>query len=297
MKTITDQFEKYIGVHEYNGIVREMLTWYYGYFKTAAWCAISMSYMANSLGLLDQFGGKNQNCYEMLMDIKNAVKKTGKGKLYMRDQIPNGKVIKRGTVIFILKSEPPMDAGSSKHVTTAYQNFTYAGKGYFPSLGGNQSDEIAVKQYSQRNIYAIFEPDYSGHPTLRRGDKNSEVSELQQDLNYFGYTDSDGNKLKIDGSFGPKTESAVKNLQKDQGLKVDGICGPITWGRILEMLKEVLRVRTTVRLNLRKWPEKADNKIRVLQEGKEYYCSRWTDDWAYLPDPGGWVMKKYLERV
>jgi peptidoglycan hydrolase-like protein with peptidoglycan-binding domain len=32
-----------------------------------------------------------------------------------------------------------------------------------------------------------------------------------------------------DGVFGPKTELAVKNFQKDNRLFVDGIVGPRTW--------------------------------------------------------------------
>jgi len=36
-------------------------------------------------------------------------------------------------------------------------------------------------------------------------------------------------KLKDDGDFGPKTESAVKAWQKSNGLKDDGVVGPKTW--------------------------------------------------------------------
>ena len=61
MKTVTDLFEKHLGVREYNGIVATMLKWYYGELRKVAWCAVSMSYMMNQLGLLDQIGGKNQN--------------------------------------------------------------------------------------------------------------------------------------------------------------------------------------------------------------------------------------------
>lgn len=46
---------------------------------------------------------------------------------------------------------------------------------------------------------------------------------LQHLLNTEGY------KVTIDGEFGPRTEAAVKMLQKANKLEEDGICGPNTW--------------------------------------------------------------------
>ncbi len=39
--------------------------------------------------------------------------------------------------------------------------------------------------------------------------------------------------LATDGIFGPKTLARVKEFQKNNGLQVDGIVGPITWGKLL----------------------------------------------------------------
>lgn len=41
----------------------------------------------------------------------------------------------------------------------------------------------------------------------------------------------------IDGSFGPKTEQAVKSFQKANGCTVDGVVGPQTWEAIFNKLK------------------------------------------------------------
>ena len=53
---------------------------------------------------------------------------------------------------------------------------------------------------------------------LKLGSKGEDVKILQRFL-----------KLKDDGSFGPRTESAVKKWQKENKLKDDGIVGPKTW--------------------------------------------------------------------
>lgn len=62
--------------------------------------------------------------------------------------------------------------------------------------------------------------------TLRKGSTGAEVKSLQSALNRAGAS------LTVDGSYGAKTEQAVRNFQEDNGLKVDGVCGPATWGAI-----------------------------------------------------------------
>lgn len=56
----------------------------------------------------------------------------------------------------------------------------------------------------------------------KKGDKGSEVTEVQKLLSMLGYD------LVIDGDFGDKTERSLKAFQKKMGLAVDGIAGPKT---------------------------------------------------------------------
>lgn len=66
-------------------------------------------------------------------------------------------------------------------------------------------------------------------PTLRHGSSGEAVSTLQTQLRDAGF-----NPGPIDGQFGPKTQAAVRQFQSAQGITVDGIVGPQTWGKLLQ---------------------------------------------------------------
>ncbi len=59
---------------------------------------------------------------------------------------------------------------------------------------------------------------------LKKGSKGAEVKKLQEQLNKAGAKP----KLKLDSGFGAKTETALKNFQKKNRLKDDGVAGPKT---------------------------------------------------------------------
>ena len=95
--------------------------------------------------------------------------------------------------------------------------------------------ETAVKAFQQqRGIAAdgivgrvswinIDEADQS-EPVLRVGSSGLPVRRLQSRMSAVGF-DTGG----VDGRFSPKTEQAVKQLQQQSSLSVDGIVGPKTW--------------------------------------------------------------------
>ena len=89
--------------------------------------------------------------------------------------------------------------------------------------------------------------------TIRRGDSGEAVEQLQGALVTLGYNlgaygpNGDG----IDGKFGAATEKAVKDFQRENGLTVDGICGPKTHAAIAAALVD-------------KPPDETEKKYRIV---------------------------------
>jgi peptidoglycan hydrolase-like protein with peptidoglycan-binding domain len=66
-------------------------------------------------------------------------------------------------------------------------------------------------------------PPSAERPTLRRGDRGPDVTELQERLRAHGYD------VVVDGYFGPQVGSMVRAFQQAHGLAADGVVGPLTW--------------------------------------------------------------------
>ena len=74
-----------------------------------------------------------------------------------------------------------------------------------------------------KDFYAYFGADYPlPTATVKKGDKGTPVRWVQDKLKKAGY------KIDVDGSFGGKTDRAVKKLQADNNLTVDGKVGANT---------------------------------------------------------------------
>ena len=80
-----------------------------------------------------------------------------------------------------------------------------------------------------KDVHYEGQPEPTGKPTLRKGDRGSFVTLMQTELIAKGY--SCGAK-SADGIFGKDTEAAVKAFQRDNGLNPDGICGQKTWAML-----------------------------------------------------------------
>ncbi len=70
---------------------------------------------------------------------------------------------------------------------------------------------------------------FSSNEALKEKSNGTEVRNLQRELIKLGFN---LNKYGADGVFGNETESAVKAFQRSEGIKVDGIVGPVTRARL-----------------------------------------------------------------
>ena len=138
------------------------------------------------------------------------------------------------------------DSQTIKSVQTMLKALKY----YSGEITGNvgSKTETAIKQFQKEydltadgvagpQTIAKLESVYNGKggssaststgSGLRLGSTGTKVRDLQQDLTTLGYYWAD-----ITGSFGSKTEAAVKNFQEKNGLTADGVAGTKTLNAI-----------------------------------------------------------------
>jgi GH25 family lysozyme M1 (1,4-beta-N-acetylmuramidase) len=105
----------------------------------------------------------------------------------------------------------------------------YSSKGKVPGIRGNCDLDIEMADLETPKD-STETPIRYPIPTrnLKKGSKGDDVKWLQVELSKVGYG------LTVDGIFGPKTDSAVRDYQKKNGLMVDGIVGAITRSSLLK---------------------------------------------------------------
>lgn len=113
----------------------------------------------------------------------------------------------------------------------------YTDKGKVKGINGNVDMDTAYKDYSKiiksaglngyknesdtiKKGYGGLFPEIKDGTWLEIGDRGENVKRLQSFLNWYG-----NYNLATDGIFGKKTEAAVKDFQKAEGLTVDGMFG------------------------------------------------------------------------
>ena len=111
----------------------------------------------------------------------------------------------------------------------------------FTHIDGNfaAATETAVKDFQEGNglvadgivgpiTWAALPADPMT-PTLSHGSSGASVSALQKGLKIYAGQNPAADPGAIDGSFGPRTEGAVKAYQSDRGVAADGVVGDRSW--------------------------------------------------------------------
>lgn len=118
-----------------------------------------------------------------------------------------------------------------------FLGFTQEGS-HIHCLGGNQANAVSIAQYDVRKILSFrrLEKEENNlpipNPVLKKGDQGGRVLQLQTILNFFYYNCGDA-----DGAFGRKTDRALKILQADNQLTIDGVYGNSTKNCIESLLQ------------------------------------------------------------
>lgn len=95
-----------------------------------------------------------------------------------------------------------------------------------PRGKGAQGGQFVAKGASGANDTVGYDSKRGTGAGYGKKGGDGRVSELQKLLNNLGFTDSNGQPLKVDGKLGPKTTAAIKRLQRKMGLKSDGLVTP-----------------------------------------------------------------------
>ncbi len=119
---------------------------------------------------------------------------------------------------------------------------------------------------------------------LKQGSKGKNVKALQEFLNQNGFViakTGPGSPGKETENFGPATDAAVKKWQKANGIKGDGVVGPITWSAMglatTDLEEQISRPSSGI----------LDIKKQFLPKG-EFLAGPTKKDWLFLHHTAGW---------
>lgn len=108
-----------------------------------------------------------------------------------------------------------------------YQAFQEAQSGVYTGL--TQYDQVNLGQRETPG----FRDSASAHKSVGMGSHSLDVQTMQNYLNQLGYPCS------ADGLFGGETLRALQQFQKDHGVYVDGVCGPVTWTALINAMGQM----------------------------------------------------------
>jgi hypothetical protein len=131
----------------------------------------------------------------------------------------------------------PGDQTGREILKRAYRNYPWNCVLRYESTDEELVDEITIEEPDI--ITPSPEPTTGGDKymftteTVKNGSSGASAKLLQKLLRGEGFYGANGKALTIDGQAGTNTIFALRSYQRSNGLTADGICGPLTWQRIL----------------------------------------------------------------
>jgi hypothetical protein len=172
-------------------------------------------------------------------------------------------------------------------------------------------NEINARLSGRAPVLFVGEKNVMLRSVLRKGSTGTFVTELQQKLNKHGAAPS----VSVDSVFGAKTEAAVVAFQTAQGLTVDGVVGPATWGALdktpapaptltetTNTFKQYDVLLTAKALNIRKGPGTNYEIVKAIRDTVNPYTitdesnGQGASKWGRLKTGEGWIALDYTKR-
>ena len=199
---------------------------------------------------------------------------------------------------YLLKTGAFVELKGSKYTGQS----TYLGKGDILVTRTSGHTVVVLDDGVKYEGVVEDKPVQLGDRLLKNGAEGEDVKLMQEYLIGLGY---DLGKWGADGDYGDATELAVMRFQRDHGLDDDGDYGPLTHGKLMEVIeeeKDTSKDDRTVRIeNGDCWARAAPNtdgkKLGVAKRGWVYPYQGQTSEngWHLIEYEGqnGWVSGKY----
>lgn len=193
-------------------------TWYYKRDVNGSaypWCCVFVSWVFNKAGALNMIK-KTASCADMMQWFKD------KGQFIEKIQKP-----RQGDLVFFKFGTNGRASDHIGIVESVNGSVINTIEGNTSINSQNNGGEVMQRQRFSK-IVGYGRPIYDDasklkNPDVRYGDRNDYVKAWQTYLNLLGYN------LVADGIFGRATLAAVKDYQKNKGLKPTGIISEYEW--------------------------------------------------------------------